>query len=96
MQFQPTATNKGVLVLLQPGEGIIAEPGAMTYHDSEIQAETRTGGFMNAIKRKIAGENFLQVRWINKGSRPAKMGMAAQFLSTVMEVVLPQARFSFG
>lgn len=46
-------------VVLEPGEEVTAEPGAMVYMSSGIEVETRSGGVLKGLARKIlGGESF--------------------------------------
>lgn len=59
---QPTGVNYGIYgtdtqvlqVLLQPGESMQSEPGAMVYRASGIKMQTKAGGW----QRCIGGESF--------------------------------------
>ena len=44
---------------LDPGEGVRAEAGTMTYMEEDINMETSTGGgIFEGIKRTVTGESF--------------------------------------
>ena len=59
MQYQIIGDDLQVLrVLLEPGEEIQAEPGAMLCMDELVKMEVRTGGIFKGLKRKLSGESF--------------------------------------
>lgn len=93
MEYQTTDTNKAIVLTLRPGEGIVAEPGAMIFHEDSIEAETKTGGALNAIKRAVSGESIFQVRWFNKGAREASIGLAAKFFSSIKPIHITGSGF---
>ena len=81
-----TDNNKGVEIVLQPGESICAEPSAFCYSDGFIQAKTTTGGIMSAVKKLITKEKLFQVLWTNNGIKAGRIGFASPYLSTIEEV----------
>ena len=81
-----TDNNKGVEIVLQPGESIYAEPSAFCYSDGFIQAKTTTGGIMSAVKKLITKEKLFQVLWTNNGAKAGRIGFASPYLSTIEEV----------
>lgn len=81
-----TDNNKGVEIVLQPGESIYAEPSAFCYSDGFIQAKTTTGGIMSAVKKLITKEKLFQVLWTNNGTKAGRIGLASPYLSTIEEV----------
>ena len=81
-----TDNNKGVEVILKPGESIYAEPSAFCYSDGFIEAKTTTGGIMSAVKKLVTKEKLFQVLWTNNGSKPGRIGFASPYLSTIEEV----------
>ncbi|GAB4525268.1 MAG: TIGR00266 family protein [Pleurocapsa sp.] len=81
-----TDNNKGVEIVLQPGESICAEPSAFCYSDGFIQAKTTTGGIMSAVKKLITKEKLFQVLWTNNGTKAGRIGFASPYLSTIEEV----------
>ena len=86
-----TDNNKGVEIVLQPGESIYAEPSAFCYSDAFITAKTTTGGIMSAVKKLITKEKLFQVLWTNNGKKVGRIGFASPYLSTIEEVeISPQ------
>lgn len=81
-----TDNNKGVEVILKPGESIYAEPSAFCYSDGFIEAKTTTGGIMSAVKKLVTKEKLFRVLWKNNGDRRGRIGFASPYLSTIEEV----------
>lgn len=81
-----TDNNKGVEVILKPGESICAEPSAFCYSDGFIEAKTTTGGIMSAVKKLVTKEKLFQVLWTNNGNKQGRIGLASPYLSTIEEV----------
>ena len=81
-----TDNNKGVEIILEPGQSIYAEPSAFCYSDGFIEAKTTTGGIMSAVKKLVTKEKLFQVLWVNKGNKPGRIAFASPYLSTIEEV----------
>lgn len=47
-------------VLLQPGESVVAESGAMVGMSTNVQMQTQSGGLMSGLKRMFGGESFFR------------------------------------
>ncbi|HMR04458.1 MAG TPA: TIGR00266 family protein [Polyangiaceae bacterium] len=47
-------------VQLAPGEGVIAESGAMVGMSPSVQMQTQSGGLMSGLKRMFGGESFFR------------------------------------
>jgi len=47
-------------VLLEPGESIVAESGAMVGMSTNVQMQTQSGGLMSGLKRMFGGESFFR------------------------------------
>lgn len=47
-------------VLLQPGESVVAESGAMVGMSTNVQMQTQAGGLMSGLKRMFGGESFFR------------------------------------
>lgn len=55
-----------VSIILDPGEGMRAEPGAMLWMEDGIEMDTSTGGgILSGIKRKFSGESFFITTFTN-------------------------------
>ncbi len=58
-----------VEIELDPGEGIRAETGAMTYLEEGIEMQTSTGGgLFKGLKRMMTGESFFITTFLNGGN----------------------------
>ncbi len=69
-----------VEVLLDPGEGVQAEAGAMTYMEDGIEMETTTGGgFLKGLKRAMTGESFFVTMFHNTADAPRRVAFAAPY-----------------
>ncbi|MBI5600952.1 MAG: TIGR00266 family protein [Gemmatimonadetes bacterium] len=78
---------QGVVITLDPGEGVIAEAGAMLYMDDGIQMATTLdpnnqggglfGKLLGAGKRILTGESFFITMFGNGGARRADVAFAA-------------------
>jgi len=67
-----------VEIELDPGEGVQAEAGTMTYMEQGIEMQTGTGGGLFAgVKRMLTGESFFITTFANGGRSPARVGFAA-------------------
>jgi len=89
-----------VEVELDPGEGAVAEAGAMMYKDPSIQMETvfgdasqPRGGFLSKLagagKRLLTGESLFMTVFTHGGSGKARVAFAAPFPGTIIPVMLP-------
>lgn len=55
-------------IVLEPGESITAEPGAMVYMDPSIEVKTRSGGLRAALMRALfGGESLFLNTYIARG-----------------------------
>lgn len=69
-----------VEVTLDPGEGVQAEAGTMTYMEDGIKMETTTGGgFMQGLKRVFTGESFFITQFHNEANQPRRVAFAAPY-----------------
>ncbi|MGB3693025.1 MAG: TIGR00266 family protein [Spirulinaceae cyanobacterium] len=67
-----------VEIELDPGEGVQAEVGTMTYMEDGIQMQTSTGGgIFSGFKRMITGESFFITTFANGGRGKARVGFSA-------------------
>jgi uncharacterized protein (TIGR00266 family) len=89
-----------VEVELDPGEGAVAEAGAMMYKDPSIQMETLfgdgsqpSGGLLSKLagagKRLLTGESLFMTVFTHAGGGKAKVAFAAPFPGTIIPVMLP-------
>ena len=80
---------QAVVVTLDVGEGVRAEPGSMMYMERGIEIDTSTGGgLFKGIKRKFAGESFFITTFRNEGAGRAKVGFAADYPGKILPVDL--------
>jgi len=86
-----------VEVELDPGESVIAEAGAMTYMEEDIDFETKLGdgadpdqGFMGKLfsagKRVLTGETLFMTHFTNRGSKKRRVAFAAPYPGTIVAV----------
>lgn len=74
-----------VEIELDPGEGVRAEAGAMTYMENGIQMQTGTGGgLMKGLKRMLTGESFFITSFINQGPSKSHVAFAAPYPGRVI------------
>ena len=80
---------QAVLITLDTGESVRAEPGSMMWMEDGIEMDTSTGGgIMSGIKRKIAGESFFITSFTNSSSSPSTVGFAADYPGKILPVDL--------
>jgi len=86
-----------VEVELDPDESVIAEAGAMTYMEEDIEFETKLGdgadpdqGFMGKLfsagKRVLTGETLFMTHFTNRGSKKRRVAFAAPYPGTIVAV----------
>jgi uncharacterized protein (TIGR00266 family) len=91
-----------VEIELDPGETVVAEAGAMTYMDPDIDFTTRMGdgstpdqGFMGKLlsagKRALTGESMFTTHFTNRGSRKRTVAFAAPYPGNI--IPLDMAKF---
>lgn len=80
---------QAVLITLDPGESVRAEPGSMMWMEDGIEMDTSTGGgILSGLKRKIAGESFFITSFSNTGASRAVVGFAADYPGKILPVDL--------
>lgn len=80
-----------VLITLDPGEAVQAEPGALMFMEEDIDMGTSTGGgIFSGLKRKIAGEKFFVTSFENEGDVPRQVAFASEHPGNVKAVDLSQ------
>lgn len=87
-----------VEVELDPGEGVRAEVGTMTYMENGIEMDTSTGGdtliggLFKGFKRAITGESFFITTFVYNGAAGSKghVGLAAPYPGTIIPLDLGQ------
>lgn len=80
-----------VEVELDPGEGVRAEAGTMTYMEQGIEMQTSTGGgLLRGLKRAVTGESFFITSFLNQSNRKSHVAFAAPYPGKVIPLDLPQ------
>ena len=78
-----------VEIMLDPGEGVRAETGTMTFMEDGIEMETTTGGgLLQGLKRALVGESFFISTFINRSSRRASVAFAAPYPGKIIPLDL--------
>lgn len=88
-----------VEIELDPGETVIAEAGALTYMEADIEFETRMGdgadpdqGFVGKLfgagKRLITGESMFMTHFTNQGAEKQKVAFSAPTPGSVLPIDL--------
>jgi uncharacterized protein (TIGR00266 family) len=69
-----------VEVELDPGEGVRAEAGTMTYMENGIEMQTGTGGgLFSGFKRMVTGESFFITTFLNNAQEKRRVAFAAPY-----------------
>jgi uncharacterized protein (TIGR00266 family) len=69
-----------VEIELDPGEGVRAEAGTMTYMETGIEMQTSTGGgLFKGLKRMFTGESFFITTFLNQGGAKSHVAFAAPY-----------------
>jgi len=85
-----------VEIELDPGEGVRAEAGAMTYMSQGIVMETSaSGGIMGGLKRAVTGESFFITSFSNKERERAYVAFGAPYPGKVIPLDLDKLGGSF-
>lgn len=81
---RPSYTH--LIVTLDPGESIIAEPGAMVGHSTNVTMETGTSrdGLLSSAKSMLGGESIFANEFVAEGG-PGKVSLAPPTPGDVME-----------
>jgi len=78
-----------VQIVLDPGEGVRAEAGAMLYMDQGIEMQTSTGGgLFKGFKRMLTGESFFITTFLNGAKDRRKLAFAAPFPGKILPLDL--------
>jgi uncharacterized protein (TIGR00266 family) len=78
-----------VEIELDPGEGVRAEAGAMTYMESGIAMQTSTGGgVFKGLKRMITGESFFITSFANEDRQKQRVAFAAPYPGKIIPLDL--------
>ena len=78
-----------VEIELDPGEGVRAEAGTMTFMEDGIEMQTSTGGgIFKGLKRMVTGESFFITSFLNNGKGKSKVAFAAPYPGKVIPIDL--------
>jgi uncharacterized protein (TIGR00266 family) len=78
-----------VEIELDPGEGVRAEAGTMTYMENGIEMQTSTGGgLFKGLKRMVTGETFFITTFLNSGREKQHVAFAAPYPGKVIPIDL--------
>ena len=78
-----------VEIELDPGEGVRAEAGTLTYMDADIEMQTSTGGgVFKGFKRAVTGESFFITTFLNNGSGKQHAAFAAPYPGKIIPINL--------
>lgn len=78
-----------VEVELDPGEGVRAEAGTMTYMEDGIQMQTSTGGgLFKGLKRIVTGESFFITTFLNQANLKRRVAFAAPYPGKIIPLNL--------
>lgn len=85
-----------VEIELDPGEGVLAEAGAMTFMDAGIEMQTSTGGgLLKGLKRMVAGEGFFITTFHNNAPAKQKVAFGAPYPGKIIPLHLGKLGGSF-
>ncbi|NER22174.1 MAG: TIGR00266 family protein [Symploca sp. SIO1B1] len=80
-----------VEIELDPGEGVRAEVGTMTYMEQGIAMQTNTGGGLFAgFKRMLTGDGFFITTFLNNGRSKSSVGFAAPYPGGIIPLNLAE------
>lgn len=71
-------------IVLNPGESVMAEPGAMVFMQDGIRMQTKAGGIRGGIRRLLTGERFFLATFSNPTDVPLSVAFAAPYPGTIM------------
>lgn len=80
-----------VEIELDPGEGVLAEAGAMMYMVDGIEMQTSTGGgLFKGFKRMVTGESFFITTFLYTGSGKGHVAFGAPYPGKIIPLDLGQ------
>lgn len=80
-----------VEIELDPGEGVRAEAGTMTYMETGIEMQTSTGGgLFSGFKRMVTGESFFITTFLNDSGEKSHVAFAAPYPGKIIPIDMPQ------
>ena len=78
-----------VEIELDPGEGVRAEVGTMTYMEDGIEMQTGAdGGIFSGFKRMFTGESFFIANFTNSGKARSRVAFAAPYPGKIIPLDL--------
>lgn len=78
-----------VEIELDPGEGVRAEAGALTYMESGVEMQTSTGGgVFKGLKRMVTGESFFITSFLNRDRDKQRVAFAAPYPGKIIPLEL--------
>ncbi|MFN7975241.1 MAG: TIGR00266 family protein [Acidobacteriota bacterium] len=81
---------QGIIIELDPGEGVQAEAGAMLYMEDGIEMQTSTGGgLFKGFKRMLSGDSFFITTFLHNGRGKGHVAFAAPYPGKIIPVNLP-------
>ncbi|HKL42710.1 MAG TPA: TIGR00266 family protein [Clostridia bacterium] len=85
-----------VEIELDPGEGVRAEAGAMTFMEDGIVMQTGvSGGLFGGFKRMVSGESFFITTFLNTSNKISHVGFAAPYPGGIIPIQLENHRGKF-
>ncbi len=85
-----------VEITLDPGEGVRAEAGAMTYLEDGVRMQTSTGGgLLKGLARMVVGESFFITTFVNQSQQRRRVGFAAPYPGKIIPLDLSALGGSF-
>lgn len=85
-----------VEIELDPGEGVRAEAGAMTYMENGIEMQTGTdGGLFSGFKRMITGESFFITTFLQNGPGKGHVAFGAPYPGKIIPLHIGELGGSF-
>jgi uncharacterized protein (TIGR00266 family) len=78
-----------VEIELDPGEGVRAEAGALTYMEPGVEMQTSTGGgVFKGLKRMVTGESFFITSFLNRDRGKQRVAFAAPYPGKIIPLDL--------
>ena len=83
--------SQSLFVNLQPGQGLMTEPGGMLQYLPGVEPKCDTGGLGLAIQRSLcAGESCFRVHWTNNTGSVVSVAVGPSFPAKIIAVDLDQ------
>ena len=80
---------QAVVVILDKGETVRAEAGALMFMEEGVRMETTSGGLLKGLMRKISGESFFITTYTCEAER-AEVAFAAPYPGSIIPVNLAE------